>query len=303
MTGRTDFITEAKWSDVFTIWYVLVDDAYQKLEQHYGSWRRRGPKPQFRDSEVITVALIIDTYFGGDEALGLSFLRQYHAQEFPRLPSEGHFNERRTILGPLIDQIRCQISDDEGLLSTDDPLRLIDSAPVHVATYARGGDNQTVAGAEYFGVAKSHGAKLFGFRLVLTTTVDQVADRWMLAPAAYHDSTTMAGMTEDAFDQCFLGDGAYHSPTLAPVLAQNHTVTVLTPPRTDSRQPWPKQIRRIVNRLRRRIETAFAILVTVFNIEHPGARSLHGLISRISTRLLAYNLCFVMNKYLTLLNS
>jgi hypothetical protein len=36
MTGRTDFITEACWEDVWTIWYVLVDDAYQALERHYG---------------------------------------------------------------------------------------------------------------------------------------------------------------------------------------------------------------------------------------------------------------------------
>lgn len=50
----------------------------------------------FSDSEVITVALIIDTYFHGNEELGLSFLRQYHSELFPQLPSNGHFNERRT---------------------------------------------------------------------------------------------------------------------------------------------------------------------------------------------------------------
>lgn len=303
MTGRTDFITEASWVDIFTIWYFLVDSAYQRLAHRYGDWRRRGPAPVFSDSEVITVALIIDTFFGGHEALGLSFLRQYHRREFPQLPADGHFNERRTILGPLIDQIRGQISWEEGLVRPDDPLRLIDSAPVHVATYARGGDNQTVAGTEYCGVAKSHGAKVFGFRLVLTTTTEQVADRWMLAPACYHDSTTLAGMTEDAFDQFFLADGAYHSPTLEPILAEKHNVILFAPPRKDSRQPWPKEFRRLVNRLRRGIETAFSILATVFKIEQPGARSLHGLISRISTRLLAYTLCFVMDQYLSQLYS
>ena len=73
MAGRTDFITDARWEDVWTIWYTLVDDAYQTLEQHYGAWRRSGPQPLFSDSEAITVGLIIDTWFGGHEALGLSF--------------------------------------------------------------------------------------------------------------------------------------------------------------------------------------------------------------------------------------
>ena len=32
MTGRTDFIKEAEWADILTIWYVVVDEAYQALE-------------------------------------------------------------------------------------------------------------------------------------------------------------------------------------------------------------------------------------------------------------------------------
>jgi len=81
------------------IWFVLVDDAYQELEKRYGAWRQRGPGPEFSDSEVITVALLIDTFFHGHEALGLAFLRQYQGDLFPKLPSNGHFNERRTPLG------------------------------------------------------------------------------------------------------------------------------------------------------------------------------------------------------------
>lgn len=82
----TDFITKARWTDIMLIWFAFVDDAYQVLEQHHGKWRPRGPAPQFTDSEVITVALVIDTFFHGNEALGLSFLRQYHLDVFPHLP-------------------------------------------------------------------------------------------------------------------------------------------------------------------------------------------------------------------------
>ena len=63
MTGLTDYITEKKWEDIFIIWYVLVDDAYQQLIislEH--RLRRRGPEPTFGDSEVITVSLIIETF-------------------------------------------------------------------------------------------------------------------------------------------------------------------------------------------------------------------------------------------------
>jgi hypothetical protein len=298
MTGRTDFITDAQWADIILIWYCLVDDAYTELEAAYGGWRQRGPAPVFTDSEVITVALVIDTFFGGHEALGLSFLRQYHIDLFPHLPREGRFNERRTRLGPLIDQIRRRLTCQAGLLADDDRIRLIDSAPIFVNTYGRGGSSATLAGSEYFGVAKSHGAKVFGLRLVLTTSTEQVVDDWMLAPASYHDSTTMAPLLEHHDSLLVLGDGAYHHPASESVLAEKHDIQVVAPPRKDSRSPWPDALRQTVTRLRRHIETALSTLAVVFHIERPNARSLHGLVCRISTRILAYNLCFLMHKYL-----
>lgn len=298
MTGRTDFITKALWADIILIWYCLVDDAYQSLEGQHGAWRQRGPEPVFTDSEVITVALVIDTFFGGHEALGLSFLRQYHADMFPHLPAEGRFNERRTRLGPLIDQVRRRITRQEGLLPDEDRIRLVDSAPVFVNTYARGGSSATLAGSEYFGIAKSHGAKVFGLRLVLTTSTEQVVDGWMLAPASYHDSTTLSALLEEDESLHVLGDGAYHSPLSEVVLAEKHDIQILAPPRIDSHTPWPQALRHTVTRLRRNIETALSILAVVFHVERPNARSLQGLVCRISTRILAYSLCFLMDKYL-----
>jgi Transposase DDE domain len=305
MVGRTDFITDACWEDVWTIWYTLVDDAYQTLEQHYGKWRRSGPTPLFSDSEVITVSLIIDTWFGGHEALALAFLRHYHPTLFPHLPPNGWFNQRRTILGLLIDQVRRVISWHNGLLSEDDPVRLLDSAPVPLATYSRGGDTCTVSGSEYFGVASSKGAKLFGLRLHVTTTIGQVVDDWLLAPASLHSSTPMSAVFEHSHEVLVLGDGALHNPTLEPVLGEKHRVEIIEVPRKDSRkrEPWSKAKRSWIGRIRRNIETAFSVLQTVFHIEQPQARSLAGVICRISTRLLAYNLCFVTGALLVQLRT
>jgi hypothetical protein len=192
-----------------------------------------------------------------------------------------------------------------GLLAADDPIRLLDSAPIMVATYTRGGDNRTLNGSAYVGVASTKGAKVFGLRLHITTTVGQVVDDWLLAPASSHDSTPMSAVFEQAHDLLVLGDGAYQSPTLEPVLRERHRVEVVAPPRRDSRTraPWSKAKRRWIGRLRRKIETALSILQTVFHIEQPAARSLRGLICRISTRLLAYNLCFATGSLLVQLGT
>jgi hypothetical protein len=285
------------------VWYVLIDDAYQTLQAHAGPWRQRGPAPTFTDSEVITVALTIDTFFAGREELGLALLRQYHPDLFPCLPSNGGFNQRRTPLGPLIDQLRRLLTHQHGLITDTDRVRLLDSAPISITTYTRGKDNRTVNGSDYFGVAPSKGAKLYGFRLHLTATTDQVVDDWLLAPASYHDSTVMPVVFEQAHDLLVLGDGAFHNPAWEPVGQARQQIEIVAPPRKDSRQPWPQAMRRWIGRVRRRIETVFSVLTTVFHIEQPGAHSLPGLVSRITTRLLAYNLCFIMGPILAQLGS
>jgi hypothetical protein len=299
MAGTTDCITDARWVDVFTLWFVLVDDAYQALEQHHGSWRRGGPAPVFHDSEVITVALIADTWFHGHEALALSFLGQYHPDVFPHLPAPGHFNARRTLLGPLIDQIRRVITHYWGLIDPSESARLLDSAPIPLATYKRASQTETVAGPEYFSVMVTRQAKLFGLRLHVTVTPQGVLDEWLLAPAAVHDSQVMPALFDQASDRIGIADGAFHNPTQAPVLAERNVV-VYAPPRRDSKQrpPWPQHVRRQFSTLRQPIETVFSVLSTVFDIQRPRARSLKGVVCRISTRLLAYTLCFLTDPLL-----
>lgn len=298
MTGLTDFITEARWSDVFTVWYVVVDDVYKALERRRGKWRHTGPAPRFSDSEVITLALIIDTYFDGDEELGLCFIRQYHPDMFPRLLPNGQFNHRRRLLCLITDAIRREVITLFGLLNPHDRVRLLDSAPLPACTYTRGKDNQTFAGSEFFGVCSSKGTKFFGMRLHITTTVDMLVDEWLLVPASMHDSQAVPAILQDAADLRIYADGAFNNPLAMLVLGRKRGIELYAVPRRDSRKPWPAQFRALVSKTRRRVETTLSVLSTVFNIERLGSRSLDGFVSRVATRLLAHTLCFITPRLL-----
>jgi hypothetical protein len=293
MTGRTDFITEAKWADILLVWLVTVDDAYQRLERQHGCWRHSGPAPRFTDSEVITVSLFIDTVFHGHEDLGLSFLRQYHLDLFPHLLPNGQFNARRRMLGGITEQIRQDITGRFGLIGETERDRLIDSAPIPVCTYGRAGRNRTLVGSEYYGVMTNRKAKLFGLRLYLLTTPGQVIDRWLLAPASRRDCKIMPALLEGCSSLTIFADNAYADPVEAERLCQHQDITVFATPAKNVRKPWPKEFRQMANRVRRRIESTFGVLATVFGVEQTGARSLLGLTTRIATRLLAYTLCFI----------
>jgi hypothetical protein len=144
----------------------------------------------------------------------------------------------------------------------------------------------------------SRRAKLFGFRLHLTTTTNQVVDQWMLAPASHHDGTLTPALLEDAHALWVVGDTAFHNPTAIAWLQQQRQTTLVALPRRTARQTWPAPVRQQINNVRRTIESALSVLCTVFHLERPGARSLAGLLSRITARLLAYTLSFVIWAFL-----
>lgn len=291
MLGLTDYITEFAWTDIFTVWYVHIDDAYQELLREKQRLRQRGPAPTFSDSEVITVTVILETLFHGHEELGLTFLRQYHLDLFPKLIEYSRFNRRRRDLAGVIEAIRRRLS--RPLIDPTERVRVLDSAPLPVCTYARGGQCETVTGPEYASIMASRKAKLFGLRLHMTITLDQVIDQWMLAPAAYKDGKVTPAFFDEAQDLWVLADNAYHDPVNQDWLDNQRQITLVTSQRKDSRSQWPAETRRLLNRMRRRVETAFSVLCSVFNLERLGSRSVTGLLTRIATRLLAYNLSFL----------
>lgn len=301
MHGLTAYITDCAWADGFTPWYGLVDAAYQAVVAQHGRLRQRGPSPTFSDSEVITIALITDTFFHGKEELCLAFVRQYHADMFPPLLDDPRVTRRRRALSGLMEAMRRIYT--TWLLTDDDSVRVVDSAPIPVCTYMRSRSCTTVAGADYGGVMVSRRAKLFGVRLHLSTTPNQVLDQWMLAPAAHHDGRLTPALLDDAAELWGVGDNAFHNPAAMAWLQQHRAIRLVALPRRTGDQVWPKPLRRQITKVRRTIERALSVLCTVFHGEQLGARSVAGVLSRSTTRLFAYTLAFSVGAFLPTLGN
>lgn len=293
MKGLTDYITKSSWEDIITIWYVHVDIHYQAIvATQGGSLRQRGPQPEMSDSEVITISLILETFFRGQEEVGYAFVRQYLRHLFPRLLDLDRFNHRRRQVIGVMEAIRCRIR--RSLLKPEETVRLADSAPITLMTYTRGARCETVYGSEYFGVVTSKKSKFFGLRLHLTTTPDQLIDQWMLAPASLHDTKAIDALLQDCSDLVVIGDKAYNDAELEDRLWFKRRIQLLPLRKNNQQNQWPQAARRAMGRVRHRVETVLSVLTTVFNVQRPGGRSLAGHVVRIATCILAHTLSFIL---------
>lgn len=308
MRGLTDYITQAGWSDILTVQYVLVDDCYQQLDASILPERKFAPQgvPDFSDSEVITIALFGEMVFAGDEDKTLHFIRQYHLDLFPDLLDNSRFNRRRHQLVAVMEAIREKLRDrwrrEHPLDEEEENLRIVDSAPISICTYTRGGRCQSIPlewRDEWFGVCSSKKTKFFGARCHITTTLDQMIDTWLLAPGSYDDRKPMAALLENRQGLGIIGDKGYVSEDLANRLWEDDQHLLLTLKKDNQKEQWPGGIQRILGYLRHRVETTFSVLQTVFNFERPKSRSLAGLMARITTKILAHTISFFLAEILT----
>lgn len=293
MNGLTNYITERPWVDIVTTWFVLVDDAYRRFIAKRGKpLRASGTEPPFADSEVITVSLIIETFFQGHEEVGYAFVTQYMRDLFPRLVDLDRFNVRRRELIVVIEALRQDFRDQK--LDAADRVRLTDSAPITLMTYSRGARCVSVVGHEYFGVVTSKKSKVFGLRLHVTTTANQLIDEWLLAPASYVDGKVLEALVENQQDLIVIGDKGYTDAALEERLWQTRRIQLLPLRRKNEKRQWPAEIRKILGRVRHHVETVFSVASTTFNLEHPRGRSLAGHVVRVATIILAHTLSFFM---------
>jgi hypothetical protein len=306
MEGLTDYITESDWEDILTVTFVLIDDAWPTLPQGVSPRGKRGPAPEMSDSEVVTVALFIDTIFEGDEEKGLAFFRQYLLALFPTLLDDSRFNRRRRTLWPAMEALRCHFRDAWRATHPQEPavasLRVIDSAPIPICTYTRGARCQSIPFEqrdEWFGVCPGKKTKFFGPRCHASVYLDQMIDSWCLAPGSYHDLRPVPSLLEGQRNLATIGDKAYISPDLDTQVWYVGEHLVLALRKANQKEQWPSGIQRILGKIRHRIETVFSVLTTSFSLDKLGSRSFSGMVARATTRILAYTLSFFLAEILT----
>lgn len=280
--------------DFVTVAYVIIDDIYQKVTPTHIANRCNINDSIMSDSEIITISIVGELLTIDSEKAWFGFCKKNMRDLFPRFCDRTRFNRTRRNLHAVIEEIRKELS-----RVTDyahQPYRIVDSIPIPVCKFGRAKFHKTFRGfGATYGKCPSKKETYLGYKLHMLVTLDGFVTDFIITSANIDDREGVWDLVDSYRQIVLIGDKGYIGNTFAADLKKEKEIDLLPVKKSNSKVQFPKAIRQLIFKLRRRIETSGSQLTQQLNIEKVMAKSYWGLLSRIKTKLLAYNLCYYIN--------
>ena len=283
----------ANFEDFILTVYVIIDDLYQAYVPDSVSKRRHILDAKLSDSEIITISICGELVGIDSENAWFSFVKKNYRYLFPKICSRSRFNRTRRALLPVTELIR------QKLLSFFSMPRsryfIIDSFPLAVCKFGRAHFWQSFreSGADY-GICPSKKETYFGYKVHALITLEGFITTFEITPASVDDREGLRDIVTNHSNLTVIGDKGYIGEALAQEMKEQN-ICLMSLKRSNSKSNWPKPVRQLIFRLRRRVETVFSQLSGQLNAERVLAKSFQGLCTRLVNKILAYNLCMVLN--------
>jgi hypothetical protein len=281
--------TTVSLDDLILTVFCRVDDELRALA--HDDLRRRGPQPLLADSEVITMELVGE-FLGFDRDSRLSwYFRQHHGADFPALQGVHRttFVRQAANLGRAKQLLQSRLAQHwAGPASA----WLVDSLPVPVCRFGRGGFCQGFRGQAGFGYDPVQKQAYYGFRLHLRTSRRGVLLDYELAPAEAADTAVLFELPPSS-GTTGIGDRNYWSPPVQDELAAVG-VRLLSPYKSKKHDPDPQRSRQLSGP-RWRIETVGSQLTERYRLKRVWARDLWHLCHRLIRKVLSHTMAVWLN--------
>jgi hypothetical protein len=271
--------------ELLTIILVLVDDWYEAKGRQLLKGKP-GAKPDFSDSEMLTLMLAQEYIPYPGEGQFVAYIRANYLREFPKLVDQSQYNRRSRGLWRLLEVLRGEWVSLLG--GADERQLLLDTKPVPVMGYTRSKRHSAFAGRAAYGYCAARKMHYFGYKLVSLTTLDGLPVVYDLVPANLDERDAAEAVLYrvkqcDIFaDKGFLGDAWQ-----AHVRSQSGN-RLWTTKRTNQSQQNPPAFDCLLKRVRERIEATFHQLQNTGRfLERLLAKTTHGLFARICAKVAA----------------
>ena len=259
---------------LLTALYVLADDL---LPRRRGARRR----PPITDAELVCLAVAQVLLDVPSERRFLRFAMGRLGHLFPYLPKQSGYNKRMRALAPQIVRMLNVIAFQSP--SWCDAIRLLDSTPVPCGQSRETVKRSEFAGYAAYGYCASHSRYFWGFRLYLLCASDGMPIAFELAAANASERDVAAEMLRrvDLYGYTVIADKGFAGADFEALMREFGAIFY----RPDRKREKPRFGR--LGAIRQWIESVFDTLKGQLSLEHHGAITMPGLMTRIAQRLLA----------------
>jgi Transposase DDE domain len=242
------------------------------------------------DAEVVTLCVAQAIMGISSDARFLRAARKQLSHLFPLLPDRPGYLKRRQRLSDTIEWL-------SGVFASDSPgfhddLVLVDSTPLECARSVETTRRSQLADAADYGYCASHSRYFWGFRLHGLFALDGTPRALLLtSPKTPEREVCLSLLARCQRDGHLfvIGDKGYAGHEFERLAAELEA-TIVHPPRKGE----PAGGLHLAP-IRQRIESIFQTCKDLLTLERHGARTLHGLATRIKTRFLALAAAIALN--------
>jgi hypothetical protein len=254
--------------------YVLADEVLPRRPRA----RRR---PRITDAELVCLAVAQILLDIPSERHFLRFAIGRLGHLFPYLPKQPGYNKRMRKLAPQIVRLLNVVAFSSP--SWYDRIRLLDSTPVPCGASRQTVKRSAFASRAAYGYCTSHSRYFWGFRLYLLCASDGMPICFELAPANASEREVAAEMLRrvELDGYTVIADKGFAGTEFEALMAELRAL-FLRPDRKDE----PARHGNLTG-IRQTIESVFDTIKGQLSLEHHGAHTMPGLITRIAQRLLA----------------
>ena len=270
-----------------------IDDLYKQFVPASVSQRRNVNTAKMSDSEIITLSICGELVGTDSENAWYSFVKRNYRHLFPKLCSRTRFNRTRRALLQVTELLRQKLIQSFPIPSSR--YFVIDSFPLPVCRFGRARfcHSFRADGANY-GRCPSKKETYFGFKVHALITLEGYITAFEITPASVDDREGLRDLAENQFGLVILGDKGYTGENLYDDMRKKGICLMSLKP-SNYKKNWPREIRQLIFRFRRRVETVFSQLSEQLNAERVLAKSFRGLCTRLQNKVLGHNLCMAFN--------
>lgn len=280
---------------LLTVIFVLVDDWYQ-TEGYRFLKGKRGAKPIFSDSEVLSLLLAMDYFPFPGENQYLGFIRANYLALFPRLLDQSQFNRRARDLHLLLEQLRQQWAVRLGV--TLQTQFLLDAKPVPVVGYKRDKNHSHFRGTADFGVCVSRKMKYFGYKLIMLSTLDGIPVAYELVAANTDDRPAAEEVLWTIRNCDVFCDKGFLSEDWQQGERDLRNNRIWTQKKDNQNEQNPVEFDRLLNKVRERIEGTFnEIQNTGRNLERLLRKTVQGITTHVIAKITSYTLKLLLRRF------